>query len=415
MKLRTETYIITTYALLAIIACTGGGNTKHMPQPSDSMCYTEQTVLDTYDSLPERALLTIDSAVIVGNMPDYRADLLRAKVYCSSCQKAQYDSAIAIGERLLRNDSVKARPDMQGDVLSILMYACHLRHDDKQALRWAVLLSQLYRQRGETTEALRTDAEIGKFLVCLGEHQKGLARIDSVVNQLYATSVHAAKQQEETDRQRAYKQYAAKVACFIGMLALLGLSFAWFAVHQWRKTQLKNRALARQIKEAIIYKDRYEKSLLQPLPTEKGVETAADETGGDKSACPSAENLRIEGGALDKLSPEELFRYLEHEVSRRLLFLNPQFDRQMIMDEFHLSKERVGAAFAQGSKYYDSLPQFVNDLRLEYASKLLVTTDLSISDIMAKAGYSNASVFSRNFSRKFQISPTQYRRVRSTT
>ena len=111
-------------------------------------------------------------------------------------------------------------------------------------------------------------------------------------------------------------------------------------------------------------------------------------------------------------SPEELFHYIEREVSRRLLFLNPAFDRQMIMDEFHLSKESVGAAFAQGSKY-KSLPQFVSDLRLEYASKLLVTTDLPISDIMAKVGFSNASVFSRYFSRKYQISPTQYRRANS--
>jgi AraC-like DNA-binding protein len=95
-----------------------------------------------------------------------------------------------------------------------------------------------------------------------------------------------------------------------------------------------------------------------------------------------------------------------------LLFLNPSFDRQMIMDEFHLSKESVGAAFAQGSKY-KSLPQFVTDLRLEYASKLLVTTDLPIIDIMAKAGFSNASVFSRYFSRKYQISPMQYRRANS--
>ena len=39
--------------------------------------------------------------------------------------------------------------------------------------------------------------------------------------------------------------------------------------------------------------------------------------------------------------------------------------------------------------------------------------DLSISDIMTKAGFSNASVFSRYFSRKYQITPTQYRRANS--
>ena len=73
---------------------------------------------------------------------------------------------------------------------------------------------------------------------------------------------------------------------------------------------------------------------------------------------------------------------------------------------------RAEAANAQGSKY-DSLPQFVSDLRLEYASKLLITTDLPINEITAKAGFSNASVFSRYFSRKFQISPSQYRQANS--
>lgn len=189
---------------------------------------------------------------------------------------------------------------------------------------------------------------------------------------------HALEQQRVIEQQRADKRYECMMAFFMGILALIGLFFAWYAARQWHKTQLKNRVLAQHIKEVMIYKEKCEE---KPL-------------------------------SLDALTPEELFHYIEHEVSRRLLFLNPSFDRQTIMDEFHISKERVGAAFSQGSKY-DSLPQFVNDLRLEYASKLLVTTDLSITDIMTKAGFSNASVFSRYFSRKYQITPTQYRRANS--
>lgn len=180
-------------------------------------------------------------------------------------------------------------------------------------------------------------------------------------------------------QQRHYKQYATMVAILIGVLALMGLFLTWYVACQWKKTQQKNRVLALQIKEAIINKERRD----EPMKA-----------------------------SLDDMSPEELFHYIELEVSRRQLFLNPLFDRQMIMNEFHISKERVGAAFSQGSKY-DSLPQFVSDLRLEYASKLLVTTDLPINDITAKAGFSNVSVFSRCFSRKFMISPTQYRRANS--
>lgn len=178
------------------------------------------------------------------------------------------------------------------------------------------------------------------------------------------------------------------VAVFMGVLAIIGLLFAWYAAHQWRKTQLKNLVLAQQMKDAIVYKSKYE--VLEKLLVDADVKPEPHEV------------------SVNDMTPEELFHYIEREVSRRLLFLNPSFDRQMIMDEFHISKERVGAAFSQGSKY-DSLPQFVSDLRLEYASKLLVTTNLSITEIMTKAGFSNASVFSRYFSRKFQISPTQYR------
>ena len=235
---------------------------------------------------------------------------------------------------------------------------------------------------------------------------------------LYAARFHAQEQQQEIDRQKAGKRYVTILAFLIGILAMLGLFFAWYAARQWGKTQLKNRALAKQIKETFTYKDKYEelKQQLQQLQQLANGHQRNAEGSPDNLAADAGLETHLpvipSGGSLDSLSPEELFQYIEHEVSRRLLFLNPSFDRQMIMDEFHITKERVGAAFSQGSKY-DSLPQFVNDLRLEYASKLLVTTDLPITEIMSKAGFSNASVFSRYFSRKYQISPSQYRRANS--
>ena len=219
---------------------------------------------------------------------------------------------------------------------------------------------------------------------------KGTPYTNTVTSQSpHHTSYDVQEQQREIEQQIGYKQYAVMVAIFMGVLAIMGFIFAWYATHQCRKTQLRNLVLVQQMKDAIVYKNKYEE--LEKLLVDADVKAEASDV------------------SVNDMSPEELFHYIEREVSRRLLFLNPSFDRQMIMDEFHISKERVGAAFSQGSKY-DSLPQFVNDLRLEYASKLLVTTNLSITEIMTKAGFSNASVFSRYFSRKFQISPTQYRR-----
>ena len=98
---------LTAVALL-LTGCTDGSGTsgKRMPQGSDTL-YTEERAMAIYDSMPERALLILDSAEIVGNMPDYRADLFRAKVLCQSCAMLQQDSAAIICEALLRHEEAQ--------------------------------------------------------------------------------------------------------------------------------------------------------------------------------------------------------------------------------------------------------------------------------------------------------------------
>lgn len=152
-------------------------------QNSDTL-YTEKAAMETYATNPERALLIIDSAEIVGNLTDIRADLLRAVVYSRTYEDIQLDSAIIIGERLIQNEKVLADPDIKEEVLELLLNACRLHKDNEQALHWATQLSDLYRERDELTEALRTDAEIGTFLVRIGQQEEGLSLIDNIAAQL---------------------------------------------------------------------------------------------------------------------------------------------------------------------------------------------------------------------------------------
>ena len=268
-------------------------------------------------------------------------------------------------------DEYESRLREQGDTVNAIM--ADILHDRAEAAK----------ARGRLAESLRLHEQYETLTETLNN------RLLQGKAHLYAARYHAYEQQQEIERQKADKRYVSMMAFLVGILALTGLFFAWYAARQWHKTQLKNRVLAKQIKEAMVYKEKFVAAIppVSDTPEQTAIHSSPDD-----------------------MSPEELFHYIEHEVSRRLLFLNPSFDRQTIIDEFHISKERVGAAFSQGSKY-DSMTQFVSDLRLEYASKLLVTTDLSITEIMTKAGFSNASVFSRYFSRKYQITPTQYRRA----
>ena len=52
---------------------------------------------------------------------------------------------------------------------------------------------------------------------------------------------------------------------------------------------------------------------------------------------------------------------------------------------------------------------FIKDYRFTYAARLLVTTNLSIQEIIYKVGISNKSYFYREFSAKYQQTPKEYR------
>jgi len=52
---------------------------------------------------------------------------------------------------------------------------------------------------------------------------------------------------------------------------------------------------------------------------------------------------------------------------------------------------------------------FIKDYRFNYAAQLLVTTNLSVQEIIYKVGISNRSYFYREFAAKYNQTPTEYR------
>ena len=188
MKHHVLRYIIMVAAILLTSAGCKSGDEDHKraPQASDSL-YTEERAMAIYDTLPERALQILDSAEIVGNMPDYRAALFRAKVLSSSCVMMQQDSAIIICETLLRHDEAQRNVDFRQDVLELLLNASRRRYDYEEMVHWATELAELLRGQGLETEALRTDADLGLALTHIGQVDEGLAKIDNAIRQLGST------------------------------------------------------------------------------------------------------------------------------------------------------------------------------------------------------------------------------------
>ena len=185
--MKNNSIIVFILTLLVLFGCTGkgirSGESMGGSQPLDTL-YTEKAAMNIYGTQPERALQIIDSAELLGNLTEVKADYLRALVYSRSIESMQYDSAILIAERLMENDEVLANDKLKEEVLEVLLNACRMDQDFEQALYWAPQLRDSYQEDGKETETLRIDAEIGTLLVNVGQQEEGKAKIEAVIQQL---------------------------------------------------------------------------------------------------------------------------------------------------------------------------------------------------------------------------------------
>ena len=222
--------------------------------------------------------------------------------------------------------------------------------------------------------------------------QKSEERLLQSKANLYAARYHAQEQQREIERKDAEAKHNALFAWFVAVIALLLACFAVYYYLRHREESRKNRILARQITEAMDYKDKYlESEKLRVKSEEFATATEQPDT------------------PLESMSSEALFVHISQAIVKEQLFLDPAFDRQAAIDRFHLSKERIGAAFAQGSDYA-SITDFINECRLEYAVTLLRDQpSLPITHVAQASGFSDANYFGRKFKARFGLSPTDYR------
>lgn len=127
-------------------------------------------------------------------------------------------------------------------------------------------------------------------------------------------------------------------------------------------------------------------------------------------------------------SPEQ-FAYIEHiyhrmmekinkikeetSITRRIRsymkenFANPEFNVSSVAEYFHFSLTHIGRIFAEQEEI--TLSDYLFQLRIEEAKRLLRSTELPINDVAGRAGYSNANYFAKVFRKAMNLSPSEYR------
>ena len=181
--MRHSVYLIIICIVWSLTGCGGGNSVRQIPHLGDTP-YQSDTILVTYATNPERALRLLDSALLLGNISDYRGQFIRAKIYCKSLMEQRQDSAILICKSLLTHDSVRNNPTELENIYDMLITTSRIKPDYEAYLHWATLKATLCQQQGEETEHWRTEADIGFLMTHLGQIDEGLAKLDDAISRL---------------------------------------------------------------------------------------------------------------------------------------------------------------------------------------------------------------------------------------
>ncbi len=119
----------------------------------------------------------------------------------------------------------------------------------------------------------------------------------------------------------------------------------------------------------------------------------------------SLSSIKVKDGIT--LYPED-----EKLIEEVTALINDNIDNEKLSPEFISSFIGVSKAtlYRKFKEVLDKTPsEFIRNIRLEHAAKLLKTTKMTVSEIMFQSGFSNKSYFYREFQKQFQQSPTDYR------
>lgn len=110
------------------------------------------------------------------------------------------------------------------------------------------------------------------------------------------------------------------------------------------------------------------------------------------------------------VTDRRLFESLRHRLIDERLFLDPNLKRDTLLEELHIPKNKFSQLFKRfaGKSY----TQYVGDLRLEYACKVIQRHPQYTNEaVAAECGIASPSTLYTLFSQKYGMTPSEYRKA----
>lgn len=182
------------------------------------------------------------------------------------------------------------------------------------------------------------------------------------------------------------------VAGLLVVLILLVLGYRIF--HYNRIITHKNRIAVQNIQQLLSYKEQLEAYEGQSIASSE-CHKSIDEI--EKIEKPSDED-----------SDKELFKRVSFLINSQKLYLQPKLSREDVIKMSKCPRNKFAQLFTQYAGM--TFNKYINDLRLEYAAKLLRDKpEYTIEAIAEECGLPIAQTFYRNFSDKFGVTPNDFR------
>jgi signal transduction histidine kinase/AraC-like DNA-binding protein len=115
----------------------------------------------------------------------------------------------------------------------------------------------------------------------------------------------------------------------------------------------------------------------------------------------------VEAKHTDKKITDDTRTKIESAIEYIKTGFSDMITRENLADSLGMSPDHFGRMFKQytGKKVLD----YINDLRLEYASNMLLKSDKKIIEIAMETGFESLRTFNRIFTKKKKMTPSEYR------
>ena len=174
-----------------------------------------------------------------------------------------------------------------------------------------------------------------------------------------------------------------------------------------RDMSRKNKAMVKTIDELVLYKEelfkRQEENLLlrEEIGKLSGADRTDDEPGKSETCQPVANAMKLTD--MDRL----LFERVSHEIITRRLYISPEFGKKELLKNIHVPANKFSAMFKAFAGC--SFTQYMQELRLDHAVRLMREQPLWSLDAIAKESCMSKTMFYDLFQKKYGMKPSKFR------